>query len=96
MNLETFVNDKFKILDLLYNHKIDIKGNSYTSLSQQEIANLIHFSKQKTNKLMKELMDEGYIDNYMNLRGKYVVTTIGKEVIMVIKNIEIENLGGRS
>lgn len=96
MSLESFVNDKFKILDLLYKHKIEVRGESYTSLSQQEIANLIHFSKQKTNKLMKELMDEGYIDNYLNLRGKYVVTAIGIEVIMIIKNKELGNIGGNN
>lgn len=85
MGLEAFVNDKFKVLSILYSHRIEVNGDSYTSLSQQEIANLINFSKQKTNRLVRELMEEGFIDSYQNLRGKYVVKPKG---IKVIKTIE--------
>lgn len=89
MSLELFVNDKYRVLELIYSHRIEVKGESYTSLSQVEIANLIEFSKQKTNKLVKELMDEGFMEYYQNLRGEYKVNAKGQTVINTIKNTKI-------
>lgn len=50
-----FTNDKYKLLKFLYDNQIEIKNNKYIALSQQEIADSLHFSKNKTNKIMQEL-----------------------------------------
>ena len=54
INLVDFTNDKYKLLKFLYDNKIEIKNNKYIVLSQQEIADSLHFSKNKTNKIMQE------------------------------------------
>ena len=52
-NLIDFTNDKYKLLKFLYDNQIEIKNNKYIALSQQEIADSLHFSKNKTNKIMQ-------------------------------------------
>lgn len=79
MNLELFANEKYIILKLLDANQITIKQESYVSLSQQEIADLAHFSKQKTNKIINELIDNGIILSQM--RGRYSITDIGIKVL---------------
>ena len=53
--LEFFSNDRYSILKLLSENQVTIKESSYVTLSQQEIADMAHFSKLKTNKLLNEL-----------------------------------------
>ena len=52
INLIQFTNDKYKILKFLYDNQIEIKNKKYVALSQQEIADSLHFSKNKTNKII--------------------------------------------
>lgn len=81
--LEYFANDNYKVLKFLYDIQIPIEKTEekYIFLSQQEIANIIHFSKTKINAIMQELREKGFIDNYNKKRGKYIITDIGKQVI---------------
>lgn len=52
INLVDFTNDKYKLLKFLYDNQIEIKNNKYIVLSEQEIADSLYFSKNKTNKIM--------------------------------------------
>ena len=81
--LEYFGNDNYKVLKFLYDNQIPIENTEekYIHLSQQEIANIIHFSKTKINAIMQDLKRKGFIDNYKKKRGKYIITDIGKQVI---------------
>ena len=83
-SLDIFSNDKYQILKLISDNHIQIKNEIYTPLSQQEIADLAHMSKLKTNKILNELKTGGFIDYYKGKRGKYVVTDDGKTVIDII------------
>ena len=90
-NLEYFANDNYKVLKFLYDNQIQVKDKYYIVLSQQEIADMVQFSKLKTNfsKLktngtLQELREKGFIDNYENKRRKYVITDIGYKVIELI------------
>ena len=85
-NLIDFTNDKYKLLKFLYDNQIEIKNNKYIALSQQEIADSLHFSKNKTNKIMQELKKDKFIDSYNNIKGKYIITEKGNKVIGVIEN----------
>jgi predicted transcriptional regulator len=80
------MNDKYLILKILKENQIKIKEETYVSLSQQEIADLAHFSKQKTNKIINELIDNDYASLFNNIRGKYCLTLKGDKVIDAVKN----------
>ena len=72
-NLEYFANDNYKILKFLYDNQIQVKDEYYIVLSQQEIADMVQFSKLKTNGIIQELREKGFIANYENKRRKYVI-----------------------
>ena len=84
-NLIDFTNDKYKLLKFLYDNQIEIKNNKYITLSQQEIADSLHFSKNKTNKIMQALKNDNFIDTFNNIKGKYIITDKGNKVIAVIE-----------
>lgn len=84
-NLEYFGNDNYKVLKFLYDNQIQVKDEYYIVLSQQEIADMVNFSKLKTNGIMQELREKGFIANYENKRRKYVITDIGYKVIEEMK-----------
>ncbi len=75
------------ILKFLYNNQIQVKDEYYIVLSQQEIADMVQFSKLKTNGIMQELREKGFIANYENKRRKYVITDIGYKVIELMSKI---------
>ena len=79
--LEQFANDKYKLLHFLSTMQVDIAGNSYVSLSQQEIADGVGFSKLKTNGLIKELKALGCLTSYNGKNGKYQITEMGYVVL---------------
>ena len=74
INLIDFTNDKYKILKCLYDNQIKVKNVKYIVLSQQELADILHFSKNKTNKIIQELKKDNFIDSYNNIKGKYIIT----------------------
>jgi len=61
----------------------------YVHLSQQEIADLAHFSKQKINKILKDSINEDYVSKFKSLRGKYKITVKGEQIILVIANFDV-------
>lgn len=85
LSLELFVNDKYKLLKFLYDNQIQVKEDYYVTLYQQEIADILHFSKLKTNNIIKELRMNNFIDIYNNKRGKYIITKIVNKVIDIIE-----------
>lgn len=89
MNLLFFTNDRYGLLKLLYDQQICIKDESYVSLSQQEIADLLHYSKLKTNKILNELKDLEFVTPFRNTRGKYALTDKANKLIQLIENTRI-------
>lgn len=87
--LENFSNERYLILKLLREHQVNIKGESYISLSQQEIADIAHFSKSKTNRILHELISIGCIINYQDKRSKYALTDKGFRVLEIIETTKI-------
>ena len=85
-NLVDFTNDKYRILKFLYDNQVQVKNNKYIVLSQQEIADMNHFSKNKINKIIQELKKDGFIESFNNTKGKYIITKNGNKVIDVIEN----------
>ena len=84
-SLDFFGNDYYKVLSFLYDNQIQVKEEKYVILSQQELADIVQFSKMKTNDILKELRKNGFIDNFENKRRKYVITDIGYKVIKLMR-----------
>lgn len=89
MGLQFFANDRYEILILLKENQVKIKDEQYVPLSQQEIADMAHFSKLKTNKILNELIDMEYVKPYQNKRGKYAITEKSYKLIELFKNTDI-------
>lgn len=85
LNLEFFSNDRYDILKVLFDNQVKVKGDCYVPLSQQEIADIAHFSKVKTNRLLNELIDNDFIVVFNGKRGKYAITDKGYEVLQLIQ-----------
>lgn len=83
--LEFFSNDRYDILKLLSENQVKVKDDFYVPLSQQEIADIVHFSKLKTNKLLNELLDNGFVKSFQGKRGKYAITEKGYKALQLMQ-----------
>lgn len=70
---EFFVNDKYRVLECMANRQISVNNEQVVKLSQQEIADILHFTKTKVNTIIGELKTNGYIVQ-LSTRGKYTLT----------------------
>ena len=70
---EFFVNDKYKVLECMANRQISVNNAQIIKLSQQEIADMLHFTKTKVNVIIGELKTNGYLVQ-LSARGKYSLT----------------------
>lgn len=86
MKLEQFANDKYKILKVVFDNEIKVNSDTYTNLNQQEIADIAKFSKKKVNILVNELINDGFLDKFNDLRGKYKLTAEGEKVINLMQS----------
>lgn len=80
-----FSNDIYKILKILFDNKVEILGEEMVPLPQQEIADIAHFSKVKTNQILNDLIDKGFVSSFRGKRARYVVTELGHSVIKVME-----------
>jgi predicted transcriptional regulator len=81
-DLDFFMNDRMKVLQIIYQHQISVEGNSFCPLNQQEIADLVPCSKLKANQIIRELIDAGYVE-MIRSRGRYIVTEKGNTVLEI-------------
>ena len=70
---EFFVNDKYKVLECMATRQISVNNEWIIKLSQQEIADILNFTKTKVNTIIGELKTNGYIIQ-IGARGKYTLT----------------------
>lgn len=89
--LDFFMNDRMKVLQIIYQHQISVEGNSFCPLNQQEIADLVPCSKLKANQIIRELIDAGYI-KMIRSRGRYIVTEKAENTLAEVQNMFINNL----
>lgn len=87
--LEFFVNDRYKLLDILCNNQVKIKEDFFIPLSQQEIADISHFSKLKTNKILNELIEKELVETYQGKKGKYALTERAYKILNLIQKTNI-------
>lgn len=85
MQMSVFANDKFKVLNILSERQMPYKKEKYASITQQELADLCKFSKNKSTSIVKWLIEEGFVCNYDNKKNKYQITERGKSVLKIMK-----------
>ncbi len=77
------MNDRMKVLLIINEYQIFIEENSFCPLNQQEIADLVPCSKLKANQIIRDLINEGYVD-MMRSRGRYVVTQKAEKILLEV------------
>lgn len=81
--LDFFINDRMKVLQIIYQHQISVEGNSFCPLNQQEIADLVPCSKLKANQIIRELIDAGYVE-MIRSRGRYILTEKAENTLLEV------------
>ena len=89
LTLQEFANDRYNLLKLLYDNQIKVKDDFYIPLSQQEIADIAHYSKIKTNRILNELINMDCLITYQSKRGKYAITDMGHKILILIQKVII-------
>ena len=87
INLKDFSNDLYVVLNALYSHQVKVGDDTYVPLTQQEIADIIGFSRVKLNHLLHELILKGYVDLHHGMRGKYLLTSCGLYVVELFEGL---------
>lgn len=87
--VEFFVNDRFKVLEILNQYQMQVQEAKFSPLTQQEISEILHCSKAKINQIINELIDSGYIEFYNNTKGRYVITNKANKVLHLIQKRNI-------
>ncbi|MGL5259736.1 MAG: helix-turn-helix domain-containing protein [Lachnospiraceae bacterium] len=75
-----FINDKTKVLNILKENQLEIDGKSVCPLNQQEIAGLVPCGKLKVNQMIKELVQDGYVQ-MVHAKGRYLLTDKGNDIL---------------
>lgn len=70
---DSFVNDRYKVLECLAQRQISVNDEWIVKLSQQEIADILGFTKSKVNSVIGDLKQNDYIVQ-LGSRGKYTLT----------------------
>lgn len=79
-NINYFINNRMKVLLIIYNNQVKLDNLTFCPLSQQEISNLVPCSKLITNQIIKDLKNEGYVD-MLRCRGRYCLLKKGEDIV---------------
>ena len=82
-----FVNDKYKVLKCMAMRQIPVNDLMIVKLSQQEIADILNFTKSKVNAIIKELKAAGYIVQH-STKGKYSLTSKAADELNTMGEVE--------
>lgn len=76
MKLSYLGNDKYKLIKYLIDNSYKQDGELFYKGNQQDTADNVHFSKQKTNLLMQELARNGFIELIDKYRSIYKINKV--------------------
>lgn len=82
--LESLINDNYKVLSLLYDNQITINGETYCNLTQVEMSNMLNVTRMTLSKKLKELKNNNLI---VFEKQKYVLTNRAIQIIETIEKI---------
>lgn len=83
-----FMNDKYKVLVCMAKCQVLVGNDMIVKLSQQEIADTLSFTKAKVNSIVRELKENGYIQQ-LSPRGKYVLTSKANTELIEIREMGV-------
>lgn len=83
IDLRKLCGDKYDILEYLESNQEYLNNEVIVKTSQDEIAERLSISKHTVNNLLKELKNEGFLEN-ISLKGKYKITNAGYEAVDII------------
>lgn len=87
-NVGCFTNDNFRVLSYLF----DLKGkDNYARTTQQEIADALGLSRVTTNRIMKQLKEEEYIEQDKLHIGRYLVTEKAISAVATFRKSDNKN-----
>jgi DNA-binding MarR family transcriptional regulator len=86
-SVDIFLNENYKVLNLMYGHECDIGGKKICPLTQKEIAEMMDLNIMTINKIIKKLKSSDYIEPYNNSKGRYVLKDKAYRFIKTINNI---------
>ena len=84
-----FLNDKGRVLKCMAARQISVNGEMIIKLSQQEIADILGFTKPKVNSIIGELKKAEYLIQ-RSARGKYALTTKAIEELNKMGEMEAQ------
>ena len=84
-----FMNDRYRVVECMAQRQILVNENLVVKLSQQEMAEILGFTKTKVNNILRELKDNGYIIQ-LSARGKYSLTEKANSELMKMGSQEAE------
>lgn len=82
-----FVNDKYRVLQCMSTRQIKVNDALIIKLSQQEIADILGFTKPKVNGIIHDLKQNGYLTQ-LGSRGKYSLTEAANKELSIIQSEE--------
>ena len=82
--LESLINDNYKVLSLLYDNQITINRETYCNLTQVEMSNMLNVTRITLSKKLKELKNNNLI---VFEKQKYVLTNRAIQIIETIEKI---------
>lgn len=82
--LESLINDNYKVLSFLYDNQITINGETYCNLTQVEMSNMLNVTRMTLSKKLKELKNNNLI---VFEKQKYVLTNRAIQIIETIEKI---------
>ena len=71
-----FIKEKMKVLIIFKENQLEIEGKNICPLNQQEIAGLVPCGKLKVNQIIKELVEDNYVE-MVHAKGRYLITSKG-------------------
>lgn len=82
------MNDKYRVLACMAKCQVLVGNDMMVKLSQQEIADALSFTKTKVNSIMRELKENGYVQQ-LSPRGKYVLTSKANTELIGIREMGV-------
>lgn len=86
-DFEYFINENMKVLMIISKYEIELNGIYICNLNQEEIAKLTPCSKQKVNRIIKDLISNEYLE-MLGSKGQYRITNRGENVIQTMNKLE--------
>lgn len=77
--LDLFINDRFRILQVLRDTQQEFEGKRFSPVLYEEIASNLHLSRQTVAKHIDVLKEKGYVKTL--IKGRLQVTDVGLKTL---------------